>query len=128
MVERVCPRCDAGNPSDNAFCGQCGAALQPHESVQPLARKQSAAIARRSIHIPAQWKQTGKVVALGMATIAAEVGMAWLNRRHQPLAPRPALRAQTARVIGVGRRIVETWHNGELQYRSDEQIMWLQPD
>lgn len=128
MIERVCPRCDAGNPSENAFCGQCGAALELHEkSVQPLARSQPAALARRSITIPVQWKQTRKVVALGVATLAAEAAMAWLNRKPQPLA-RAGSTPQTARVIALGRRVTETWRNGELQQRTEEQIAWLMPD
>lgn len=126
MLERVCFGCNAGNPPDNAFCGQCGATL--HENVpQSLVRRTNHALARTSLQLPAHWQRTGKVVALGVATIAAELGMAWLNR-HKQQSLAPTRTRQAARVIAVGRRVTETWRNGELTHRTDEQIMWLAPD
>ncbi len=130
MIERICPHCDAGNPSDQAYCGHCGTSL-----TQPLARRPAAALAQRPITIPTRWKETGKVVALGVATLAAEAGLAWLQRRQQPAArsPAPAPLARTqvqqaARVIAVGRRVTEIWSGGQLQQRTEEQVIWLPPD
>jgi hypothetical protein len=127
MVERVCPRCDAGNSSEQRYCGQCGSPLS-----QALAQRPASALTQRSIQIPARWKETGKVVALGVATVAAEVGLAWLQRQQQaPLArPRSMNRSQPqrARVIALGRRVSETWVGGQLQHRSEEQVMWMVPD
>lgn len=121
MVERVCPRCHAGNEATQAYCGACGAAL-----TQPLARRTADALAR-AVTIPVPVKEAGKVAALGLAAIAAEVGLALLQRRQQPLAKAEPTRS-TARVIAVGRRISETWHNGQLQQRVEERVMWLMPD
>lgn len=130
MVERICPHCDAGNPSEHAYCGQCGAAFD-----QPLARRPSAALAQRSWQVPDQWRQASKVVALGAATIVAEVGLAWLQRRQQSRAAqqpksyalaRP-LPTTTARIVGLGWRVSETWRDGQLQERVQEQVMWLEP-
>ncbi|HEY0602220.1 MAG TPA: zinc ribbon domain-containing protein [Herpetosiphonaceae bacterium] len=131
MVERICPRCDAANPSEHAYCGQCGAAFD-----QPLARRPGAALAPRSWQVPDQWRQAGKVVALGAATIVAEVGLAWLQRRQQQSSrsteqpksyPLARTMPTTARVIGLGWRISETWQDGQLQERVQEQVMWLEP-
>ena len=128
MVERICPRCEQGNPGEQAFCGHCGLALD-----QPLARQQPAALAYRPISLPARWREPAKVMALGAATLAVEAGLAWLNRR-QSAAPKPgtalAVRSepQTARVIAVGRRVVETWSGGQLQQRTEERVMWMVPE
>jgi hypothetical protein len=126
MVERVCSQCEAGNPSEQRFCGQCGSPLS-----QALAQRPATPLTRRSIQIPAHWKQTGKVVALGVATVAAEAGLAWLQRHQQlPLArPRTmSQQPQRARVIALGRRVSETWVGGQLQHRTEEQVMWIAPD
>jgi hypothetical protein len=126
MLERICPRCDAGNPDEQAYCGHCGTALD-----QPLAQRPSAALAQRSWHIPAQWKQAGKVVALSAASIAAEAGLAWWQRRQQQASQQPASQRQlaptTARVIAMGWRVSETWQDGRLQKRVEEQVVWLDP-
>ncbi|HEX6288998.1 MAG TPA: hypothetical protein VFZ66_07395 [Herpetosiphonaceae bacterium] len=124
MVERICPRCDAGNPSEHAYCGRCGAALD-----QPLAPRPAASLAQRSWQVPVPWKQAGRVMALGVATLAAEAGLAWLQRRQQQQ-PQPLSRPQpptTARVIAMGWRVTETWQGGHLQQRTEEKVMWLEP-
>lgn len=125
MIERICPQCGGGNPERQAYCGDCGAALQP----QPLTRRPAAALARRSVQIPARWRETGKVVALGLAAVAAEAGIALLNRR-QNAAPHPLARPPqpSGRVIAVGHRISQTWHNGQLQHRTEERVVWIAPD
>lgn len=130
MVERICPHCATGNPAEQMYCGQCGTRL-----ALPLARRPNGALARRPIRLPAQWKETGKVVALGVATLAAEAGLAWLQRRQQPVAkstvpqPPPALpQRRSARVVAMGHRVSETWVDGQLQQRTEEQVMWFAPD
>jgi hypothetical protein len=126
MVERICSRCEGGNPSENLYCGHCGAAFD-----QPLAQRPSHPLARRSWQVPTEWKQASKVVALGAATIAAEAGLAWLQRRQKPIvrAAQPSTAAPTAaRIIAMGWRITETWQSGQLQERVQEQVMWLEPE
>lgn len=124
MIERVCPRCQAGNPADHLYCGTCGTSLN-----QPLTRRAPASLAQRTIRLPAHWKQASKVVALSVATLAAEAGLAWLQRRQQAATPPATLPSrQRSQVVAIGRRISETWIDGQLQHRTDEQIMWLKPD
>lgn len=127
MVERVCPQCEAGNPSEQRYCGQCGSPLS-----QALAQRPATPLTRRSIQIPARWKQTGKVVALGVATVAAEAGLAWLQRHQHSLVAQPRSttgpQPQRVRVIALGRRVSETWVGGQLQHRTEEQVMWMVPD
>jgi hypothetical protein len=122
MVERICPRCEGGNPGEYVYCGHCGAAFD-----QPLAPRPPQALAQRSWQVPAEWKQAGKVVALGAATIVAEAGLAWLQRRQKPLA-RASQPPTTARIIAMGWRVTETWHGGQLQERVQEQVMWVEPE
>jgi hypothetical protein len=133
MVERICSRCDGASPGEHAFCGHCGAPFdQPlaRRSVdQPLARRSAAALAARARQLPAPWKQAGKVAALGAATIVAEAGLAWLQRRQQ--GSRPALPARqmptSARIVALGWRVSETWQGDQLRERVEEQVMWLEP-
>lgn len=138
MVERICPRCEAANPNEQAYCGQCGLSLQPTtgadwagHSARSLARRAAAPLAQRTTRLPAQWKQAGKVVALGVASIAAEVGLAWLSQRQQgqqltrPTSQPPS---ESGRVLAIGRRIRTTWRNGQLYERIDEQVLWMAPD
>lgn len=137
MVERICPRCEAGNPSEQAYCGHCGLLLQPGASgaapasgaAHRLARRVGAPLAQRSVRLPVQWKQASKVVALGVASIAAEVGLAWLQQRQQAQSQALARpQSEAARVLAVGRRIRTTWRNGQLYERVDEQVLWMAPD
>lgn len=137
MVERICPRCEAGNPGEQAYCGDCGLRLQPgalsaapSDSGTGLARRGATPLALRSVRLPAQWKQASKVVALGVASIAAEVGLAWLQQRHQAQQGQQLARPQgeAGRVLAVGRRIRTTWRNGQLYERVDEQVLWMAPD
>lgn len=124
MVERICSRCEGGNPSENLYCGHCGAAFD-----QPLVQRPAQPLAQRSWQVPAEWRQASKVVALGAATLAAEAAVAWLHRRQKPIvrATQPQLPA-AARVIALGWRITETWQGGQLQERVQEQVMWLEPE
>jgi hypothetical protein len=124
MVERICPRCESANLATHARCAQCGAALE-----QSLALRPSHALSKRVPRLPAQWKQHGRIVALGVATLAAQIAVDLLNRRQQHIVPlRPAPQTtQTARVVALGQRVSETWRDGQLQQRVVEQVVWLAP-
>lgn len=76
-----CPQCRHGNPPENHFCGACGVAL---ESIGQLVRRpeNSPTMARRSL-LPAELKPVGRALAVGLATLAAEAGLAWLRRRAE---------------------------------------------
>jgi hypothetical protein len=137
MVERVCPACQHGNPMENRFCGACGAALERSE----LARRAPDAIVVAGQSIPlAQVRQVSKAVAISLAALAAEAGIAYLKRRAErvgvptaALAVRPAetqaLAPQTAEQTGkvvtiVSQRVVEIWEQGSLARQIVEKHVW----
>jgi hypothetical protein len=80
MTEREipCPRCRQENPPRNRFCGSCGVQLMSGEQ-----------LATRQEHSPIQagraWLSklgpASKTLAVGVAAIAAEAGLSWLQRR-----------------------------------------------
>lgn len=138
MVERICPACRHANPIENRYCGACGQGLEP----QPLARRPETAITIAGQQLPAaQIRQVGKAVALGLAAVAAEAGMAWLRRRAAGGAGLPAVSlarraepttalaehsaAPIANVITiVSQRVVEVWEEGSLTRQVVEKHIW----
>ncbi len=74
----LCPLCRHTNPPGNRFCGSCGA---PLTSGEQLAWRQdhNPVPARRDW--PASLGPAGKALALGLAALAAEVGVSWLRRK-----------------------------------------------
>lgn len=93
MEERsntTCPQCRHGNPPENRFCGACGA---PLTSSRQLVRRPEGgpAVAGRAL-LPAELKPVGKALAVGLATLAAQAGLAWLSRRAES-SDRPPLPA-----------------------------------
>jgi len=84
-----CPRCRHDNPIENRYCGRCGASLT--SSKQLVARQEEHSSARVVRSLPANLGPTGKALAVGLATLAAEAGLLWLRRRiehsDQPMLP-----------------------------------------
>lgn len=74
-----CPRCRHDNPLANHFCGACGAFLAVGEQ---LARRPVDSPASRAL-LPADLKPVGRALAVGLATLAAQAGLAWLRRRAE---------------------------------------------
>jgi hypothetical protein len=74
-----CPQCRHGNPLENSFCGACGA---PLASGGQLARRPEGdpPAASRAL-LPAEFNPVGRALAVGLATLAAQAGLAWLRRR-----------------------------------------------
>jgi hypothetical protein len=135
MVERICPACQHGNPMENRFCGACGAALEHHA----LAVRTEDAIIVAGQRIPlAQARQIGKAVAVGLAAVAAEAGLAWMMRRSgqsgvpaTALAVRPSAETPTQSagsvadvVTIVSQRVVEIWDHGNLTRQIVEKHVW----
>lgn len=134
MVERICPACQHGNPLENRFCGACGSSLSP----DALAPRAEAALTIAGRPIPTtQIAEVGKVVALGLATIAAEAGIAWLRRRAERAgAPAPAAQQPAAAVVPktdpaasnvvtiISQRVVEVWEQGGLARQVVERHVW----
>jgi hypothetical protein len=132
MVERICPTCQHGNPLDNRYCGACGRPLQ----ADALARTGATSIVIAGQELPvAQIKQVGKVLAVSLATVAAEVGMAWL--RHKAEAARVPTSTQPSTAIVkpnadavrntvtiVSQRVVEVWEHGGLARQVVEKHVW----
>ncbi|MFO7169783.1 MAG: zinc ribbon domain-containing protein [Chloroflexota bacterium] len=77
MVERICPACQHGNPITDRYCGKCGA---PLERLLPARRSQDQ-LTLAGRQLPVTWRQLGRTVAVGVAALAAEAGLAWLRRR-----------------------------------------------
>jgi hypothetical protein len=86
----------------------------------------------------AQIKQAGRVLAVGLATVAAEAGMAWLRRRaevsrlpatgarSQPITAIAKADAEVVRntVTIVSQRVVEVWEQGALARQVIEKQVW----
>jgi hypothetical protein len=92
---KPCPACSRDNPLENRFCGLCGGSLTSSGQVVPR-REDSPVAAVRAL--PAQLGPTGKVLAVGLATLAAEAGLLWLRRRVERTdrTPIPATQASKA--------------------------------
>ena len=73
-----CPLCRHTNPPGNLFCGSCGAPLTSGEQLAPREGRNPVP-ARRAI--PAKLGPAGKALAVGVAVLAAEVGVSWLRRK-----------------------------------------------
>jgi hypothetical protein len=140
MVERICPSCQHGNPLDDRFCGKCGV---PLERQLPM-RRSDARLTIAGRDLPVTWKQFSRTVALSVAALAAEAGLAWLRRRMEagssaaPLvssrvvAPPRAAAAETTALAGpvrnvvtiVSQRVVEIWDGGDGTRRVVEHNFW----
>src|SRR5919112_1795679 len=80
MPEREvpCPRCSQENPPTNRYCGSCGV---PLTSGEQLATRQEHSPVQAGRAWPAKQGPAGKALAVGVAVLAAEAGLAWLQRR-----------------------------------------------
>jgi hypothetical protein len=73
-----CPRCSQDNPPRNHFCRSCGALLTSGEQ---LAKRQEHSPVRAGLAWPAKLGPVSKALAVGVAVLAAEAGLSWLQRR-----------------------------------------------
>src|SRR5215203_2214953 len=80
MTEREvpCPRCRQENPPTNRYCGSCGV---PLTSGEQLATRQEYSPVQAGRVWPAKLGPAGKALAVGVAVLAAEAGLSWLQRR-----------------------------------------------
>ncbi len=85
-----CPQCRHGNPPENRFCGACGAPLTSGE--QLVRRPETGPTTTSRALLPAELKPVGRTLAVGLATLAAQAGLAWLRRRAEG-SNRPSLPA-----------------------------------
>jgi hypothetical protein len=73
-----CPRCSQDNPPTNRFCGSCGVQLISGEQ---LATRQEHSPVQAGRAWPSKLSPAGKALAVGVAVLAAEAGLSWLQRR-----------------------------------------------
>ena len=80
MAEREvpCPRCPQENPPRNRYCGSCGAPLTSGE--QLATREEHRPVPARRAW-PAKLGPVGKVLAVGVAALAAEASLSWLRTK-----------------------------------------------
>ena len=82
MEERssiFCPSCRHSNPRENRFCGACGTALVSGD--QLARRPENSPTTAPRTRLPAELKPVGRALAVGLAALAAEAGLAWLRHR-----------------------------------------------
>ena len=95
-----CPLCRHDNPTENRFCGRCGASLTSDKQLVP---RRGDALAAASHALPAKLKPVGEALAVILASMAAEAALGWLNRRAQRNAsPRllPSRKAASSAIRG----------------------------
>jgi hypothetical protein len=73
-----CPRCRHENPATKRFCGSCGVQLISGEQ---LATRQEHSPVQAGRAWPSKLSPAGKALAVGVAVLAAEAGLSWLQRR-----------------------------------------------
>src|SRR5215216_5680655 len=73
-----CPRCSQENPPRNRYCGSCGV---PLTSGEQLATSQEHSPVHASRAWPSKLSPAGKALVVGVAVLAAEAGLSWLQRR-----------------------------------------------
>jgi hypothetical protein len=79
MTEQApCLLCRHENPPMNRFCGSCGA---PLTSSEQLATRQEHSPVPAGRAWPSKLGPAGKALAVGVAVLAAEAGLSWLQRR-----------------------------------------------
>lgn len=138
MVEQICPRCDAGNPLDNQFCGKCGTRLGS-DLIVPQGR--SDLTVGRGPLLPARSvRQIAGAAAVSLLALAAEAGLRWLRRRlEEPIRfgsrtsaveespvmrPEKSESSDRARTTLISRRVVRIWRQGRLAGEGLEQAWW----
>jgi hypothetical protein len=79
MTEQApCPLGRPENPPENRFCRSCGAPLMNGEQ---LATRQEHHPVRAARAWPSKLGPAGKALAVGVAALATEAGLSWLQRR-----------------------------------------------
>ena len=140
MVERICTQCQHCNAIEVTVCGRCGAALaQPHALPDTAS---THALAPAVPQLPAEIRKIGATLAVGLAALAAEAGMAWLRRRVERIgtsaptpsqallhtAPTQATHPQTLLPPGaetiMRQQVIEIWEEGSLKRQIVERAIW----
>jgi hypothetical protein len=77
-----CSACEySGNPPENRFCGRCGAPLERALARGgDLAPRAESRVVRKRF-LPYRLGPVGKTLAVSLAVLAADAGLAWLRHR-----------------------------------------------
>lgn len=97
-----CPECGhLENPSENRYCGCCGATVERSlaRSGELTLRAKESGVRPRERFLLNGLGPVGKTVAVGLAIVAVDLGLAWLHRRLEktdrpaPVVPQDVSRA-----------------------------------
>jgi hypothetical protein len=123
-----CPRCRQENPPRNRFCGSCGAPLRSGEQLVP--REEHSPV--RAVRAwPAKLGPVSKALAVGVAALATEAGLAWLRRKigAEDRSSLPAARGADSAPRGylVGQRsleevLVQMWEDDHGQFFTRREV------
>ena len=94
MVAQSCPVCRQLNPTENAYCGACGAAF----SSSPLAISTPSPLRLNNTLPPEQVKRIAATLAISFAALLVEAGLKYLQGRLDEM-PAPRLRRPTAKAL-----------------------------
>ena len=117
----LCPLCRHQIPTENRFCGRCGASLRSGSELATRRRESSPTVAGRAL--PAKLKPVGKALAVGAAVLAVEAFLSQLGRRtDRGSPPLPGLAPGTE--AAVPGRLVVGWGLEEVLVVLDEGRWW----
>jgi len=131
-----CPRCRHANPSENRFCGWCGASLGARTDL--VARREGNPTVMGHA-LPLKPGPVGKALAVGLVMLAMRTGLSWIRRRttsehrSSTLTPRELDAAVPKRILGQGLEEVliqelEGEHRGRvLAWRAVRSIIITEP-
>ena len=96
-----CPRCRHQNPTENRFCGRCGAPLASGGELVP--RRGSSVTTAAGRALPANLGSVGRALAVGAVALVAEAFLSRLGRRADRGRPSPPAAAPSGtRLVGRG--------------------------
>ena len=102
-----CPQCRHDNPLEDRSCGACGAPLTG--SGQLARRPEGGTPAAGRALLPAELKPVGRALAVGLATVAARAGLAWLRRRSEGTDRPPLIAAKGTDPLFPGRLVYQSF-------------------
>ena len=96
-----CPRCRHQNPTENRFCGRCGAPLASGGELVPR-RRGGRVTTAASRALPANLGTVGGALVVGAVALVAEALLSRLGRRVDRGHPSPLAVPSGTRLVGRG--------------------------
>lgn len=98
-----CPRCRHQNPTENRFCGRCGAPLASEGELLVPRRRGGSVTTAAGRALPANLGAVGGALAVGAVALVAEAFLSRLGRRADRGRPSPPAAAPSGtRLVGRG--------------------------